>query len=183
MKINTTTIKTKQFLKLHILKDRIYENSSKDTIDDLSSTIDTSEILIQLKKTIQIIFKFHKNKKRILFVGLPKRIEKQINIKTNHFSIPKFFNIFGLFVNKSMLKSMKFKYYLLKKKKTIIFSKLLYKPDLIVIFDSKNYNAIIKESYQFKIPIILMNSKFYTNKKDKLNLYNVPGNFKFNKTI
>lgn len=178
MKINNNKIKTKQLLKLHIIKFRVYENH-KNSLDYLPN-INTAEIVIKLKKSINIIYNFHKNKKKILFIGVPKIIEKKINLETNHVALPKFFNIFGLFINKSVLNSLRLKYQILNNKNRIIFSKLTHKPDLIVIFNYDNIDSIMKESYRSRIPVIHFNSDFYNQKKDKFYSYNVPGNYNFN---
>ena len=160
MKINKKTIKTKQLLQFHILKSRIYDKklNNSNSLDYLTN-MNISKLILKLKKSIEIIFKFHKQKKKILFIGIPKLIENKINLETNHIAIPKFYNIFGLFINKSVLKSLRLKYQILKKSKKINFSKLINKPDLIVIF----------------------NSEFKNNKRNLFHSYEIPGNFNFNK--
>ena len=174
MKINSNKIKTKQLLKLHIIKFRIYENH-KNSLDYLPN-INTAEIVIKLKKSINIIYNFHKNKKKILFIGVPKLIEKKINLETNHIAVPEFYNMLGLFINKPILKNQS-----IQKNKLFSFSKLNSKPDLILIFNSDNEDLIIKESYKSKIPVIKFNSNFNLKNKNLFNLYEVPGNLNFSK--
>ena len=53
----------------------------------------------------------------------------------------------------------------------------MYKPDLIVIFNSDNEQYIVKESYRAKIPIIKFNSSFTLKKKNSFYSYEIPGNF------
>ena len=179
MKINSNKIKTKQLLKLHIIKFRIYENH-KNSLDYLPN-INTAEIVIKLKKSINIIYNFHKNKKKILFIGVPKLIEKKINLETNHIAVPEFYNILGLFINKPILKNLRLKNKSIQKSKLFSFSKLNYKPDLILIFNYDNEDLIIKESYKSKIPVIKFNYNFNLKKKNLFNLYEVPGNLNFSK--
>ena len=174
MKINNNKIKTKQLLKLHIIKFRVYENH-KNSLDYLPN-INTAEIVIKLKKSINIIYNFHKNKKKILFIGIPKLIEKKINLETNHIAVPEFYNMLGLFINKPILKNQS-----IQKNKLFSFSKLNSKPDLILIFNSDNEDLIIKESYKSKIPVIKFNSNFNLKNKNLFNLYEVPGNLNFSK--
>lgn len=182
MKINKNKIKTKQLLQFHVVKSRIYDkNLNNSNSLDYLTNINVSKLILKLKKSIEIIFKFHKQQKRILFIGIPKLIENKINLETNHIAIPKFYNIFGLFINKSVLKSLRLKYQILKRSKRITFSKLIYKPDLIVIFNSDNENSIIKEGYCSRIPVIVFNSEFQNNKRNLFYSYEIPGNFSFNK--
>lgn len=179
MKIKENKIKTKQLLQLHMIKSRVYGQKGENFLSNLPA-VDVSKIIIKLKKSIQIIFKFHKNKKKILFIGVPKIIETKINLETNHVALPKFFNIFGLFINKSVLKSLRLKYQIINNKNRISFLKLTHKPDLIVVFNYDHTDSIMKESYRSKIPLIHFNSDFYNKKKDKFYSYNVPGNYNFN---
>ena len=179
MKLNNNKIKTKQLLQLHIIKSKIYDNNTNSL--DYLPNINISKIVIKLKKSLQIIFNFHKKNKRILFIGIPKKIEKKINLETNHIALPKFYNVSGLFINKSVLKSLQLKNQIFKEHELFTFSNLIYKPDLIVIFNSDNEQYIIKESYRSKIPIIKFNSNFNLKKKELFYLYEIPGNFNFNK--
>ena len=112
---------------------------------------------------------------------MPTKIETKINLETHHVALPKFFNIFGIFINKSILNSLKLKYQILNNKNIVTFSKLRYKPDLVVIFNSDNVGSILKESQRSKIPVIHFNSHFDNKQKDKFYSYNVPGNYDFNK--
>ena len=119
MKIKRIKSKTKQLLKFHVIKSRVYDKNEQ--INSLPN-VNISKLIIKLKKSLQIIFRYHKEKKRILFIGIPEIIETKINSETNHIAIPNFYNIYGLFVNKSVLKSLRLKYQILKKSKRITFS-------------------------------------------------------------
>ena len=177
MKIKKNNLKTKQLLHLQIIKYRIYENTFINKIP-LSSV---SNLIISFKKSFNIIFRYHKQKKRILFLGIPKPIEQRINVETNHIALPNFFNIYGVFVNNFISKNLKLKYQFFKNKNKITFSKLLYKPDLIVIFNINPDKevSILKESYKTKIPVIKFNSYSNSKKKNNFFTYEVPGNFNF----
>ena len=180
MKIKKYKNKTKELLKHYVVKNRIYETDFTKIIYELPE-VNAEEIILNVKKITRVIFQFHKNKKKILFIGLPKNIETKINIKTNHSALPKILNIFGLFVNNSKLKNLNFKSVIARQDAPLIISKLENKPDLIVIFESIEKNSIIKESYKSKIPVIQFNETSNNKKRDKFELYDVPGNFKFNK--
>ena len=182
MKINKNKQKKKQIIQFHLIKSKIFYEKESNFLNYLL-TFNLSKIVIKLKKSIQIIFKFHKKNKKILFIGIPKLLEQKINSKTNHIAIPKFFNISGIFINKSVVKSLKFKNQLFIKNKSVNFSKLLYKPDLIVTFKTENMDSIIKESKNAKIPLILFNANFEDYKKLKNSVYEVPGNLNFNDKI
>lgn len=180
MKIKKNKNKTKALLKHYIITNRIYETELKKPNYELPA-INASEIILNLKKATKIIFEFHKKKKTILFVGLPKNIETKINVQTHHYAIPKMFNLFGVFVNSSSIKNFNFKYFITRQDAPIVISKVQNKPDLIVILESIEKNAIIKESYKSKIPVIQFNDTVTKKTKDKYELYKVPGNFNFNK--
>ena len=178
MKIKKNILKTKQLLMLQLIKSRVYDNTYKNNSLDSLPIIDMHSLIIKLKKVVNILFEYHKNKKKILFIGIPKIIETKINNETNHVAIPKFYNILGLFINKSILKSLRLKHQILKNNNKLSFTKLLNKPDIIVIIDSDQTESIIKESSRAKIPVIVFNSN--SGLKKKL-CYDVPSNFNFTK--
>lgn len=180
MKINKNKKKTKELLKHHIIKNRIYETELKTSNYELPE-INSAEIILSVKKVTRVIFQYHKNKKNILFIGLPKNIETQVNLQTHHSAVPKISNIFGLFVNNSIIKNLHFKSFITRQDAPLVISKLQNKPDLIVIFESIEKNAILKESYKSRIPVIQFNETGTKKNKDKFELYYVPGNFNFNK--
>ena len=165
MKIKKNILKTKQLLMLQLIKSRVYDNTYKNNSLDSLPIIDMHSLIIKLKKVVNILFEYHKNKKKILFIGIPKIIETKINNETNHVAIPKFYNILGLFINKSILKSLRLKHQILKNNNKLSFTKLLNKPDIIVIIDSDQTESIIKESSRAKIPVIVFNSNSGLKKK------------------
>ena len=123
--------------------------------------------LLYLKQVLTIIFKYHKNKKTIMFLGAPTEIinkyKKKI-FKTKHIFISKNYWIKGLLTNKNAFVKG------LKKKKSLNFKNLHIqkylkkkkKPNLLLIFNHKNKREILKEAAKLKIPVI----SFITNKAD-----------------
>ena len=105
---------------------------------------------------MQIIFQYHIRNKRILFVGVPNKLESKINKATNHVAIPQDLNIQGLISNRSNKNLMGAKQ--INKQKTIKFKSLLpklsKKPDLVVVVAHEKTDAIHKECSVAKLPII-----------------------------
>nr|YP_009495390.1 ribosomal protein S2 [Cylindrotheca closterium]AWQ64037.1 ribosomal protein S2 [Cylindrotheca closterium] len=147
----------KQILKLHLLKHRTYEQSLvKNNNMNLVTDLSLNETVFNLKKALQIIFQYHTKNKRVLFIGLPTKLESKINITTNHVALPQDLNIQGLISNRSNknLRSVK----QTSKQKTVKFKSLLpklsQKPDLVVVVAHEKVEAIHKECAVAKLPII-----------------------------
>lgn len=176
MKLNRIKNKTKKQIELHLIKSKIYEHSPDKRLVENNLT----KIITSLKKALVIIFNFNKLKKRILFVGAPKEIEKKINNETIHSSIPSFSHVKNTLLNKSILNGLKLKARFTDKSNL---SKMSKRPDLIVVLKSERSNSLIDESFSCRIPII----QFEYNEKEHFikQTYNVTGNFKsnHNKTI
>ena len=77
------TLQFKQILKLHLLKYRTYEQSLKNNNFNLVTELTLNQIIINFKKILQVIFQYHSQNKRILFIGIPKKLELKINKTTN----------------------------------------------------------------------------------------------------
>ena len=120
---------------------------------------------IFLKSSLKLIFKYHKKKKKIFFVGFPNKENRfnQLFINKKHFCIDKKNWIKNIVLNKFSLKSyfystlLKFRLY--KKKKFFInyLFKLLFvniKPELIVTFSININSSIRKELIKSQIPSI-----------------------------
>jgi ribosomal protein S2 len=177
MKIKKTKVKSTRFFELHLIKSRTYEQSfKKNTLKNLQS-VNLINIMLNFKKAMHIIFKYHKNNKRILFVGVPQIIETKLNLMTKHIAVPNSFNIQGLFLNKSMLKGITLKQQLLKNTNYLL-SKINNKPDLIVVFNEEKDQQLVKEGYIARIPVI----KFNNNLQEKYwkHSYDIPGNIRSN---
>ena len=147
----------KQILKLHLLKHRTHEqpslkNNNMNPVTDLT----LNETIFNLKKALQIIFQYHTRNKRILFIGVPTKLELKINKTTNHVAIPQDLNIQGLISNRSNKNLISAKQ--TDKQKTVKFKSLLpklsRKPDLVVVVAHEKTDAIYKECAVAKLPII-----------------------------
>lgn len=154
-------VKFKQILKLHLLNSKAYEHFAK--ISHSSSLLDFSmtQSISDFKRILHIIYNFHSIEKKILFIGIPKKLELKINKLTPHLAISSNFNMQGFLLNNSKL---------LKETKTVnrasshldlrlLFPKLSERPDLVVLFSHEKKQNIITESYVAKIPLILFNAK------------------------
>lgn len=147
----------KQILKLHLLKHKTYEQSlAKNNNMNLVTDLSLNETIFNLKKALQVIFQYHIKNKRILFIGVPTKLELKINKATNHVAIPQDLNIQGLISNRSNKNLMSTKQS--NKQKTVKFKSLLpklsKKPDLVVVVAHEKVGAIHKECAVAKLPII-----------------------------
>jgi hypothetical protein len=173
--------RSKQLLKLHLLKSRVYEYPIKKTnFNDLKNT-NLDQILVGVKKALQIIFQYNQASKRILFIGLPSKLELKINSFTRHVAVSNSFNVQGIISNNksnllSDLKSSKQRS--LKPHSAVMSPKLTKTPDLIILFDHNKSRTVLSEAWVAKIPAIA----FVTNVdfRDSMiqNFYFVNGNFK-----
>jgi ribosomal protein S2 len=152
--------KFKQILKLHLLKSRTYEQFVKKNNFDYLIDVNLNQTITNIKKALHIIFKYDETGKRVLFIGIPKKLEYKINKITNHVAVPSNFNVQGLI--SSDLKSLKSKennkQILFKTHSNLLFPKLLSKPDLVVIFSHDKKHNTISESYRAKIPVITLDN-------------------------
>jgi hypothetical protein len=165
MKIETVSAKTQKLFELYFIKIGVNKKSSKTPTNRFSS-INLTTVMIQFKKVLQIIFKYHKHSKRIRFIGAPQSIENIINSSSPHTAVPFSFH-------SKQIQSHNF----LKKKKSLRVLKLDKKPDLIVFFESKNKdNLLLKESFSAKIPTIVFNHEVL--KQFQKPSYSVSGNVK-----
>jgi ribosomal protein S2 len=176
MKIKKTRIK--QLLKLSLLKLRVYEQFTNKTKFNGFVDSDLNQIIVNIKKVLQIIFQYHKAEKRILFVGVPCELEQKINQLTKHVAVPKNFDIQGMVSNfdpKVFLKSENLDQAWSKNFLKSLLPKLSKKLDLIVLFNHEKSDSILTESKIAKIPVI-----FFGVNQDPLKspLYSVEGDFK-----
>jgi ribosomal protein S2 len=176
MKLIKNKLNSKKIFELHLIKAKTYEQPMKKKTFKSLPNIAISDIMVNFKKSLNIIFKYHKNNKRILFLGNPKIIEDKINSSTIHTSMSNFdlTSINGIGTNKLIANSVKLNKYLFKNNNKFILSKLKKKPELIVMFKPSQNNHLIKESLVSKIPIIEFNCNWKRNNWNYS--YNVPGN-------
>jgi ribosomal protein S2 len=176
MKLIKNKINSKKIFKLHLIKSKTYEQPMKKKTFKSLPNIAIRDIMLNFKKSLNLIFKYHKNNKRILFVGNPKVIEDKINNDTIHTSIQNYDKNTlnkGVITNNLIANSVKLSKYLFKSNKFIL-SKLLKKPELIVIFKEQQNDNLIKESTVSKIPVIEFNCNLKRNSRNYN--YSIPGN-------
>jgi ribosomal protein S2 len=137
-----------------------------------------NQIVVDIKKVLQIIFQYHKAEKRILFLGLPYKLESRVNQLTKHIAIPKNFNIQGMISNynsKSFKSDRNSNQAWLKNSSKFLLPKLSKKLDLIVLFNHDNNETILSEAGVAKIPVIFFGTTFGSQNSAS---YKVEGNFK-----
>ena len=181
-------VRIKQLLKLNLLKSKVYEQPIKKM--KFNNLIDTNlnQIVVDLKRILQVIFQYHQTNKRILFLGLPHKLESAVNQLTRHIAVPKDFNIQGVISNydsKSFKIHKNFNTTWFKTYSKFLLPKLSKKLDLIVLFNHEKSKAIVSEAGAAKIPVIFFGTNF--DLQDAA-LYSVEGNFKtiltdYNKNI
>lgn len=164
-----------KLIKLKLIETKIFQKNFENSIT-------LKEIIFRLKKCLSIIYKYHINNKRILFVGIPfmflKDFKKFIGLK--HIYVPSSIWLNGIITNqKSCLKYLNNNHKLINKKYLNIFYKFNTKIDLIVILDNRFKESVINESYEANVPIICIDCplKISNYKID----YKIPGNFRFSK--
>ena len=91
MKLEKTKIKSKRLFELHLIKSKIYEQPIEKSILKHLPDVNVANIMLHFKKALQVIFKYHSNDKRILFIGTPTVIETILNQKSNHLALSKSF--------------------------------------------------------------------------------------------
>ncbi len=174
-------IKYKQLLKLHLLKSRVYEQPIKKTnLSDLTD-LSLNQILVSIKKALQIIFQYHQTEKRILFIGLPSMLELKINQFTRHIAVSNTFNSQG-FISNNNFKSFKddknFNQGLLKNYSKFLLPKLTKTPDLVVLFDHEKSKSLLSEAWIRKVPLVFFDTNLDSQDTLSYNFYVVKGNFK-----
>jgi ribosomal protein S2 len=155
MKLKRITNLKYKLIKLELVKSKISQNIV------LNSRLENMEVY--LKKALLIIFQYHLNNKKILFVGINKKIQnshKKSLKKTKHLFLPDSYWIKGLLTNKvTVFKYIKKRVNLFTSNKVKNYFFLKNKPNLIVLFDAKIQASIIKEAVKLKIPVIALNSE------------------------
>merc|ERR1712024_102201 len=88
-------------------------------INKIKRNIQSNILELHLKKIFSVIFEYHKNRKLIIFLGIPKKIKnkyKRTFSKTKHIFLPEYYWVNGLLTNKnSLFKYIKKRIYLNKK--------------------------------------------------------------------
>jgi hypothetical protein len=171
-------VKIKQLLKLNLLKSKVYEQPIKKMKFDNLIDSNLNKIIVDIKRVLQVIFQYHKIEKRILFVGLPYKLESKINRYTRHVSIPKNFTVQGMISNrdrklpKVSINSNKI---WMKQSPKFLLPKLSKNLDLIVLFEHDKSKTIMSEAGVAKIPLISFGTQ---SNVTNTALYRVEGNFR-----
>jgi len=179
--MKTKKFKSKQLLKLHLLKSRVYEYPLKKTnFNDLKNT-NLDQILVGVKRALQVIFQYNQVNKRILFIGLPSKLEFKINSLTRHTAVSNSFDIQGIISNNKpnlLLNLKNSSQKSIKQNLPVLTSKSLKIPDLVILFDHDKSRTVLSEAWVAKIPVITFVDS--TNFRDLTiqNSYFVNGNFK-----
>jgi len=182
MKINL--IKTQKYklfkynlLKLQIYSDKMFVHNSNDF-----SILILEQIEAYIKQALKIIFEYHINQFRILFLGFPV-VSKLKQMKLVHFTNHNFISekswIRGIFRNRfSVLTYLKLmqSHNFSKNIKQLLTIKA--KPHLVVIFNQSLEINSINEFYKAGIPILAFNCNLLRNNQIT---YKIPGNFNFRK--
>jgi ribosomal protein S2 len=168
MKISN--FKSKQIFKLHLLKSRAYEYAAK-------TNFSLTQVITNFKKALHIIFQYHQAGKKILFVGIPGKLESEINKLTCHIAVPSSFDLQGVFSNNfNQLKLNKTnKQSFSKIDCKLLLPKLSKKPDLVVLFSYYKKQVLITESFSVKVPLIIFDDEKELDKNLFTNCYNVQG--------
>ena len=176
MKIITLTKYKNKLLKLKLLKTKVSSNQS-----DFNYLL-LKDVETRLKKTLQIIYRFHIANKKILFVGTPLKLNhkiKQLLKNKKHSFIPESIWINGIITNPGPSFKHLLKRHSINSDKT---SKFLFnlknQADLIIILNEKfNLNAL-KESSLKRVPTITLNAS-YNSSHFNLTAYKVAGYYNF----
>lgn len=175
MKINK--FKSKQILKLHLLNSKAYEYISKKSNPGILTNFNVTQIVADFKKVLHVIFQYHQADKRILFIGIPKKLELKINQLTNHVAVSSNFELQGAISNNlKLLKAVKNnKQSFSKVYSKLLLPKLAKKPDLVVLFSHEKKQNIINESHIAKVPLILFDYSDNLKDIESKSLYNLHG--------
>lgn len=160
MKINIISTQNYKLFKYKLLKLQLYtENGGLHF-----STNIVDQIAIFYKQILKIIFEYHMNHLKILFVGFPIVLKKkQIKLIhfTNHNFIPEKSWISGIFRNRfSILTYLKLLQSQNFSKNVKLLLTIKTKPHLVVIFNQKIEINAVNELYKVGIPIISFNCDF-----------------------
>lgn len=173
MKIKKITDSYK-LLNLKLVKSKILKKNH------LKENVTIDNVGFRLKKVLKIIYLYHINNKKILFIGNPLNINKElISIlkNTKHTFIPKSAWVAGSITTNNLTS---FKFVLNKDVNYKIsqrLQKLKKKNDLVIILDERSDLIALEESYLNNIPIVSLNSSL--NPFNFKPSYKIPGNFIF----
>ena len=168
--------KFKQILKLHLLKSSLYKNSFQKNNNFLLSDVSLTQTIADFKKVLQVVFKFDRAGKKILFIGTPKKLEQKINRLTNHVAVPRDFDLQGVISNINFSKiKINNKNYFSKSFANALLPKLTSKPDLVVLISNEKSSTILSQTSVAKVPLITFENNYDPKELWFSNAYNVKG--------
>lgn len=163
MKIKKIKKYQSRLLRLQILK-LYYKKKSQN------SETTVKQIELYLNKISHVIYNYHINNKKILFIGFPKNFKKNLK-QTKHSFIPECQWLNGMLSNRNYNnKQKKVPNNLIK-----LFLKLKKKIDLIIIYDLNKESTAIEEAYIARTPVINLTTKLKIT--NAFSTYEFPGNF------
>ena len=167
--------KFKQIFKLHLLNSKAYEYYIKKPTPSSQLDSNITKILSDFKRVLHVTYQFHNANKKILFIGMPKRLEMEINKFTAHSAVPASFDLQGILLNN--LKQSK-KVRINSQSSSTFYSRLLQtklskRPDLIVLLASDKKQNIINESFVAKVPVIILEAENISSEFLAKSSYNV----------
>jgi len=170
--------KFKQVLKLHLLNSKMYEHGTKKGNSVFLTDLNLTKTVSEFKKSLNIIFEYHQLNKKILFVGLPPKLELKINQWTDHVAVGRNVELQSLLINN--LKPFKFskeatKQSAFKDYSKLSLAKFSQKPDLIVLLAHEKKQKVIIENNLAKIPLVVFNSNDCLEDSSFNGFYNVTG--------
>lgn len=146
-------------------------------------------IKVFLKKALKLIYNYHVNNKKILFVGFNDINKwtkfKYLFLKSKHFTMSNFW-VYGFLINKiGMDNFLKKNFKKLKNKQTYLELFSIKKtPDLIVFLTNNNFKIPYKEIDSYKIPSVIFSNNYtvtsfiaykafgnFTSKKSQIFVY------------
>jgi ribosomal protein S2 len=175
--------KFKQILKLHLLKFKTYESFVKKSSPKLLMDRHLTQIIVNFKKVLKVIYQYNQTHKRVLFIGLPKKLELKVNKLTNHVAVPSDFDVQRILSNNFQYTKNK-KQDLISAYSKSLFPKLSKSPDLVILVSHSKAQSVISESYYLKIPLIFFNGDLDTITESRTKVtYNVPITTTTNNTL
>ena len=138
-------LKCQQIFKLHLLNSKLYDHATKNTSLNLLTSFSLTQAVNDFKKILYIIFQYHQADKKILFIGIPKKLELKINKLTKHVAVSNKFNLQGVILNSIKIPKpeQKRKQLFSKAQPNLLLPKLFKKPDLIVLFSHEKKQNIM----------------------------------------
>lgn len=166
--VNSEFVKIKFYLGVNKLFFLFFNNNYILGFRNRFSVFEMLYIKVFLKKSLKLIYKYHINHKKILFVGF-KDINKWTKfkllfLKSKHFIVSNVW-IRGFLVNRSEI-SATFKKILKKNYKKHYFFEMFFvdkTPDLAVFLANSSFKTPYKEINDYKVPFIILSNNYSTN--------------------